>query len=327
MECARILGERGYVVHLREAEKELGGHWKSVATLPRLSEWGRVITYRQTQLAKLKKAVQVHLGVGRMTADDVLNYGADRVVIATGATWCGDGRGANFGPIPGADDTLAHVLTPFQVTAGKPVPGKRVLILDGDGHFMGVTLAEQMANQGKEVTYVCDAPDVAEYGVFTMESFNNKRMLFEKGVKLLCSHWVDSIEPGKVRVSYLYKYGPDVNKPSVGEIPRKNNGGEFDLQIDAVILVTSRQSDDELWRALKARKADWAANEIADVLRTGDCKAPAQLNQALWDAHRLAREFDSPHPAYPLPWIRERQLWGGDTIPKLGDPRPSVEAG
>ena len=52
--------------------------------------------------------------------------------------------------------------------------------------------------------------------------------------------------------------------------------------------------------------------------RTGDCKAPAQLNQAMWDAHRLAREFDSPHPAYPLPWIRERQLWGGATIPKLG---------
>src|SRR5258707_8388508 len=36
------------------------------------------------------------------------------------------------------------VLTPFQVTAGKPVPGKRVLILDGDGHFMGVTLAEHI---------------------------------------------------------------------------------------------------------------------------------------------------------------------------------------
>ncbi len=67
--------------------------------------------------------------------------------------------------------------------AGKPVPGRRVLVLDGDGHFMGITLAELMANQGKEVTYVCDAADVAEYGVFTMESFNNKRMLFEKGIK------------------------------------------------------------------------------------------------------------------------------------------------
>jgi dimethylamine/trimethylamine dehydrogenase len=76
---------------------------------------------------------------------------------------------------------------------------------------------------------------------------------------------------------------------------------------------------------LKARKAEWAPNEIQDVFRTGDCKAPAQLNQAMWDAHRLAREFDSPHPAYPLPWIRERQLWGAETVPKLGDPRVRVE--
>ncbi len=326
MECARVLGERGYTVHLREAERELGGHWKSVATLPRLSEWGRVITYRQTQLGKLKKNVDVHLGVGRMSADEVLRYGADRVVLATGSHWAADGRSATAGPIPGADDTLAHVLTPMQVIGGKPVPGRRVMILDGDAHFMGIALAELMANQGKEVTYVCDAADVAEYGVFTMESFNNKRMLFEKGIRIYCSHWVDRIEAGKVRMSYAYKFGPDLLGPTSGKVPRKDNGGEFDLDVDAVILVTSRSSDSALWRELKGRKAEWPANEIQDVFRTGDCKAPAQLTQAIWDAHRLAREFDSPHPAYPLPWIRERQLWGTPTVPKLGDSRTNVEA-
>jgi dimethylamine/trimethylamine dehydrogenase len=173
---------------------------------------------------------------------------------------------------------------------------------------------------------MCDAPDVAEYGVFTMESFNNKRMLFEKGIEVRTSHWALAIEPGRVRVGYLYKYGPDLMGPSTGAIPRKDNGGEFDLEIDAVVLVTSRRSDDTLWRELKARKSEWAANEIEDVFRTGDCKAPAQLTQAIWDAHRLAREFDSPHPAYPLPWIRERQLWGAPTVPKLGDARIDVEA-
>jgi len=65
-----------------------------------------------------------------------LRYGADRVVIATGSHWSGDGRGANFRTdFPGADDALPHVLTPFQVTAGKPVPGKRVLVLDGRRAF------------------------------------------------------------------------------------------------------------------------------------------------------------------------------------------------
>ncbi len=327
MECARVLGERGYTVHLREAQNELGGHWRSIATLPRLGEWARVITYRQTQLARLRKSVEVHVGVGEMSARNVLEYGADRVVIATGYHWSADGRGANYGPLPGADVSLPHVLTPTQILAGKPVPGKRVLVLDGDGHFMGITLAELMANQGKQVTYVCDASDVAEYGGFTMEAGNNKRMLFEKGVKTYCNHWIDRIEPGTVRLSYLYKFGPDLLEPRAGAVPRRDNGGEFDLEIDAVILVTSRYSEDRLWRELKARRAEWADNGIHDVFRVGDCKAPAQLNQALWDAHRLAREFDSPHPAQPLPWIRERQLWGSPTVPKLGDPRVDVEAG
>ena|SRR5271166_2358646 len=160
---------------------------------------------------------------------------------------------------------------------GKPVPGKHVMILDGDGHFMGLALAEFMVNQGKDMTYLCDAIDVAEYGVFTMESFNNMRMLCEKGIETYCNHWVDRIEAGSVRARNLYKLGPDLIGPTSGAVPRK---------------------------------LEW----------------PAQLTQVIWDAHRLAREIDSPHPAYPLPWIRERQLWGAVTVPKLGDTRVNVEA-
>ena len=31
---------------------------------------------------------------------------------------------------------------------------------------------------------------------------------------------------------------------------------------------------------------------------------------SVFDGHRLAREIDSPHPEMPLPFIRERRLWG-----------------
>jgi len=326
MECARVLGLRGYDVHLREADADLGGHWKQVVKLPRVNEWSRVITYRQIQLAK-QKNVEVHLNVGRMSAEDVLNYGADKVVLATGSHWWSDGTGPGSGPIDGADANLPHVLTPFQVLNGKTVPGRRVLVLDGEGHFLGISLAEMMADQGKEVTYVCPAPEVAEYGVFTLEVYNNKRMLFEKGVKCYRDHWVSAVRPGRATLTYAYKFGADLLGPTSGSVPRKNNGGDFDVEVDAVVLVTSRYSDDSLWRALKARESEWATNGIQAIYRIGDCSAPAQCNQVIWAGHRLAREFDSPHPAQPLPWIRERQLWGSQTIPKLGDARPRVEPG
>ena len=40
MECARVLGERGYDVHLVEADAEIGGHVKMVMRYPGLSRMG-----------------------------------------------------------------------------------------------------------------------------------------------------------------------------------------------------------------------------------------------------------------------------------------------
>jgi len=34
--------------------------------------------------------------------------------------------------------------------------------------------------------------------------------------------------------------------------------------------------------------------------------APRIIAEAIFDGHRLAREIDSPNPALPLPYLRER---------------------
>lgn len=325
MECARVLGERGYDVHLREAEEELGGHWRWVTRLPRLQEWARVVTYREIQLRKLKN-VEVHLGVGEMSCDDVLAYGADKVVIATGSHWRTDGLGAEtHHPIPGADASLPHCVTPEQLMAGKPV-GDRVVVLDGDGHFMGIGIAEMLADQGRQVTIVTNMSEIAEYGVYTMDVMNNKRMMYNKGIAHYRNHWAEKIEPGKITLFYLYRHGPDLSGPRTGHVPRlPERDDTITLECDTVVLVTARLPNDRLFRELKARRGEWADNEIRGVYRCGDCHAPRQLHNAIFSAHRLAREFDSPHPQYPLPWIRERQIWGHETFPKLGDARPRVE--
>ena len=65
MECARVLGERGYDVHLREADSEIGGCVRYIQRFPGLAEWGRVTSYRQTQLDKLKIGGGAHRGPAR----------------------------------------------------------------------------------------------------------------------------------------------------------------------------------------------------------------------------------------------------------------------
>ncbi|HTN98818.1 MAG TPA: NAD(P)-binding protein, partial [Nordella sp.] len=89
LECARVLGKRGYDVHLVEAKEQLGGHLRDVVRLPGLAEWGRVYDYRESQIARMPN-VTVMRGTGLVTADDILNYGARRVVLATGARWVGN---------------------------------------------------------------------------------------------------------------------------------------------------------------------------------------------------------------------------------------------
>src|SRR6476646_5689512 len=130
MECAMVLGRRGMRrVRLVDAAAEVGGITRWVPELPGLSEWGRLREWRLGQLAQLPN-VDIETGV-RMDAAAVRAAGAGIVVIAAGAPWAADGlNGVTRGPIPGADASLAHVLTPEQVMlAGKrPPAGSRVVV-------------------------------------------------------------------------------------------------------------------------------------------------------------------------------------------------------
>ena len=38
---------------------------------------------------------------------------------------------------------------------------------------------------------------------------------------------------------------------------------------------------------------------------------------SIFEAHRIAREFETDNPQKPLDYIRERQIWGQDAYPSL----------
>src|SRR5438034_1126388 len=93
-ECARVLLERGYTVHLYDTAAKIGGHLNQIITLPGLGEWGYHRDYRELQIGKLvKKNKQSQLALGQkpMTAAAALAYGAEKIVIATGSSWDTDG--------------------------------------------------------------------------------------------------------------------------------------------------------------------------------------------------------------------------------------------
>ena len=317
-ECARVLMERGYAVHLYDTAEKIGGHLNSITTLPGLGEWSYHRDYRETQLTKLvrkNKASQIALGQKPLTADEVLEYGAEKVVIATGSHWNTDGTNClTHDPIPGADASLPDQLTPEQVIAGTKPIGKRVVILNADTYFMAPSLAEKLASAGHEVTIVSGV-HLANYMHFTLEYPNMMRRLHELGVEELGDHFCSRIEPGRLEIYNIWGDGSRRSYRGPGVSPRDANKTHRWLEFDSLILVTGRSSNDSLFRELKARESEWAANDIKGIYLIGDAEAPRLIADATFTGHRLAREIEEGNAQYPLPYKREVSVWGTPYLP------------
>src|SRR6202022_4434204 len=97
--------------------------------------------YRVNQLRKMSN-VEMLRG-SRVTADEMIEFGSTRVVLATGARWRRDGVGrANAVPIHGFDAAPGRVLTPDDLLDGLTAPSP-ILIYDDDHYYLGSVLAEK----------------------------------------------------------------------------------------------------------------------------------------------------------------------------------------
>ena len=286
MECAVVLGKRGFTaVHLVEAEPEIGGRLRWARRLPTLGDWGRIIDWRAVQLARLP-GVEVITG-RRLTAADVLEYGAEVVVIATGSAWRGDGaQPGHPDPMPGADPRLPHVLTPEQVVAGKRPPGRRAIVYDTDGYYVAPGMAEFLAADGYEVTVVTTFDVLSPVSDQTLEGDMLRAHLHRAGVAVVPGTTVTGIGAGSAT-------GHD------------RHGEPWSAGCDGIVLVTQQAPHDALYLELAGDEPALVAAGIGGLYRIGDAAAPRMISEAIFDGHRLAREIDQKDPGQPAPYRRE----------------------
>ena len=64
------------------------------------------------------------------------------------------------------------------------------------------------------------------------------------------------------------------------------------ISANALVMVTARQPNDRLYRALETRWQEDSAIGIRSITRIGDCEAPALIAASVYAGHRFAREFD-----------------------------------
>ncbi len=282
LEAARALGQRGYDVTLAEATDRLGGRVDREARLPGLAQWRRVADHREWQIGQMPN-VETYLE-SRLTVEQVLEFGADHVAIATGARWCASGIGReNHAPVPRSAG--ARVLTPDDIMAGGRPDGP-VVIFDDDHYYMGGLMAEMMRAEGRAVTLVTPEAVASQWTYYTLEQTRIQRRLMEMGVEIVPLHGLSEIADTRVTLECVYTERPR-------EIPAA-----------AVIMVTMRKPIDTLYHAVEERLAAGAGAAPKTLCRIGDCLGPGTIAAAVYGGHRYARELGAPVSDAP-PFRRE----------------------
>ena len=266
------MGQRGYEVTLAEGGTALGGRVLREATsLPGLMEWKRVTDYRAYQIGQMAN-VETFLD-SRLTAEQVLEFGADHVVVATGAHWCDSGMGrAIHASIPRADG--AKVVTPDAIMAGHS-PSGPVVIFDDEHYYMGGLIAEKLRSSGCEVTLVTPAADVSHFTHNTLEQERIQKRLIELDVRIVPLHSVSEIGADTVTAVCNFTDRP------------------IEIACDTFVPVTMRRPDDALYHAL-VRLIEVGAAAAPTLARIGDCHAPGTIAAAVYAGHRYARELGEP---------------------------------
>jgi 2,4-dienoyl-CoA reductase-like NADH-dependent reductase (Old Yellow Enzyme family) len=203
----------------------------------------------------LKRQVHDH-GVdikleSELTGAAVLAREPDVVIVATGAA---DEKQA----VEGAE--LSHVFTARQVLKGAQL-GHKVVVADWDGRFMGMSTAELLAERGHEVVLVSNAFYIGmDSDLLTWHPMYERLLNF--GVTMAPLEELIRIDQGGVTVRLL------------------NRTTKY-IEADGVVLCSRGCSDRGIFRELHG--------QIRSLHAVGDCWAPRQLEQAIFEGARAAR--------------------------------------
>lgn len=262
LEAARAAAERGHAVTLTEASDKLGGAFRLAGLQPRRAQILDLIDWYERQLAKLQVRVLYNT---YMEADDVLAFGAEAVVVATGSLPTGAGFQKalpHLPALPGAE--RGHVWSAEDVMGRAARLGDRVIVLDEGGNWRGCGTAWALAEDGKRVTLVTPDPLVGKELQRTAADFPLRKRLAELGVTFMVESAVLSWSAeGATVVSLL-------------------TGNRTLVAADDIVMAVANAAEDSLARALDGQ---------IPLQVIGDAAAPRQAPYAIHDGRRVALDL------------------------------------
>jgi dimethylamine/trimethylamine dehydrogenase len=266
LEAALTLARRGFQVSIAEKSRGFGGRLNWETSLPGLKTWYRVAEYR---LGQLKQMPNVSLfAESEMTPQDVLDFGADHVVMATGARWLKRLCAANELPSPAIE--APRIYTPDDLARGV-VPDGPVTVFDFDNYYLGTAVAEDLAAKGRDVTYITTAGTVAAWSFLTNEQPLIHLALARRAIAYRTLEIVTGFDGETLQLAQIF------------------NGEKRSIAATSLVIVGQRLGGSALYDELQ--NADLKAAGIQSLVLAGDAHAPGAIAHAVYHGHKTAREL------------------------------------
>ncbi len=287
LESAVQFARRGFLVTLSEAGETLGGRVVAESGLNGLAAWKRVSDIRIYELQQ-KAGVSIYTS-SRLTVENIKEFGADHVVLATGSVWRADGIGRSSRSAVHKLEKI-KVLTPDNIMQGELPADGPVLIYDDDQCYLAGVIAEHLAVKRGNITdkgvvnngiiFVTPANSVSPWMEHTLEQQRIQKSLLELKVEIHTGKQVVSVADGTVELQCIY------------------TDATSNVRADTLIPVTERLPVDALYEPLQQ------AGVSVELI--GDAHAPGLIADAVYSGHLAARGFlADPKAAEAAHFMRE----------------------
>lgn len=260
MEAARVAAERGHRVTLAEALGDLGGQFRLAGLAPRRGQITELIQWYLRQFEQLEVEV---LYFSPMDEIDVIEFGADETIIATGSLPDGLARQrwlASEDQMPGLEH--GNIWSCEEVMRDQATLGESVIVLDEGGNWRGAGTAWHLADKGHRITIVTPDAYVGKELSRTTADFPIRSSLSKKGAQFL----VDSV------IEKWHGNGADVRSMLDGSVTF--------VAASALVTATTNIADNSIERALEGSDVKFHI--------IGDCASPRSAPYAFHEGRKVA---------------------------------------
>ena len=253
LEAARVAAQRGHRVTLLEKAPRLGGQSLTAARGPMRDQFADIATFAEAEARRAGVDIRLE---NEATVESVLKFGADAVVVATGADAFVSMESMASGP---------RLMTAKDVLDGDSPANCSIVVVDTRGLHPGADVSEVLLDNGNRVELATTAP----YAGSNLQPLVWRKIyerLLNKGI-------VESAFTEMVRLGE----GSVTLRSTVTGREETREG------VDVVVFADNRRAVDGLYQELKGR--------ITELYAVGDCLAPRTVEQAMFEGHGVGRRI------------------------------------